>query len=359
MYGRSGFVEELEAVLSDIENPDLVSWTAAVSAYFQNGYGEKAIALLSRMHSKGLMPNDYALSSVLSSCADLVLLDQGRQFHCLALKLGCDSKICTGNALVNMYSKCGQIVPARLVFGIMDHRAATSWNSLIHGYAQHGEVNMALEAFSEMCSNGDGEPDESTFLGVLAACNHAGLVDEGMTFFKSLMASQYGASPTPSHYACVVDMLGRSGRFDDALSLIKDMPFEPGVLIWKTLLASCRLHGNLDTGKLAAEKLVELSEGGEDRDSASYVLMSGIHAMRGEWRDASRVRRRMDNAGVRKEAGCSWVEVKNEVHAFVARDASHPDSASMYQMLWELFDAMQDTTYHKEDVELFDVHMQN
>jgi pentatricopeptide repeat protein len=133
MYGRSGFVEELEAVLSDIENPDLVSWTAAVSAYFQNGYGEKAIALLSRMHSKGLMPNDYALSSVLSSCADLALLDQGMQFHCLALKLGCDSKICTGNALVNMYSKCGQIVPARLAFDIMDHRDATSWNSLIHG----------------------------------------------------------------------------------------------------------------------------------------------------------------------------------------------------------------------------------
>jgi pentatricopeptide repeat protein len=218
---------------------------------------------------------------------------------------------------------------------------------------------MALEAFGEMCSNGDGELDESTFLGVLAACNHAGLVDEGMAFFKSLMASRYGASPTPSHYACVVDMLGRCGRFDDALSLIKDMPFEPGVLIWKTLLASSRLHGNLEAGRLAAEKLAELSEGGEDRDSASYVLMSGIHAMRGEWRDASRVRRRMDNAGVRKEAGCSWVEVKNEVHAFVARDASHPDSASMYQMLWELFDAMQDTTYHKEDVELFDVHMQN
>ncbi|KAM0849352.1 hypothetical protein ACQ4PT_053791 [Festuca glaucescens] len=359
MYGRSGFVEGLEAMLSDIENPDLVSWTAAVSAYFQNGHGEKAIALLSRMHSKGLMPNDYALSSVLSSCADLALLDQGRQFHCLALKLGCDSEICTGNALVNMYSKCGQIVPARLAFNIMDHRDAASWNSLIHGYAQHGEVNMALEAFGEMCSNGDGEPDESTFLGVLAACNHAGLVDEGMTFFKSVMASRYGASPTPSHYACVVDMLGRSGRFDDALSLIEDMPFEPGVLIWKTLLASCRLHGNLETGKLAVEKLAELSEGGEDRDSASYVLMSGIHAMLGEWGDASRVRRRMDNAGVWKEAGCSWVEVKNEVHAFVAWDASHPDSASMYQMLWELFDAMRDTTYHKEDVELFDVHMQN
>jgi pentatricopeptide repeat protein len=256
-----------------------------------------------------------------------------------------------------MYSKCGQIVPARLAFDVMDHRDVASWNSLIHGYAQHGEVSMALEAFSEMCSNG-GEPGESAFLGVLAACNHTGLVNEGVALFRAITA-QHGAAPTPSHYACVVDMLGRSGRFDDALHLIEDMPFEPGILIWKTLLASCRLHGNLETGKLATEKLMELSEGGEDLDSAGYVLMSGIHAMRGEWRDADRVRQRMDKAGVRKEAGCSWVEVKNEVQPFVAGDASHPDSVSMYQMLWELFDAMRDTTYHKEDVELFDVHMQN
>uniref|UniRef100_A0ACD5WG28 Uncharacterized protein n=1 Tax=Avena sativa TaxID=4498 RepID=A0ACD5WG28_AVESA len=356
MYGRSGLVKELEIAFNKIENPDLVSWTAAISAYFQNGCGEKAIALLSQMHSNGLMPNDYALSSVLSSCADLALLDQGRQFHCLALKLGCDSKICTGNALINMYSKCGQIVPARLAFDIMDHCDMASWNSLIHGYAQHGEVSMALEAFRAICSNG-GQPDESTFLGVLAACNHAGLVSEGMALFRSVMAGQHGAALTPSHYACVVDMLGRNGRFDDALRLIEEMPFEPGILIWKTLLASCKLHSNLEMGRLASKKLVELSEGGEDRDSATYVLMSGIHAMHGEWHDAGKVRRRMDEAGVKKEAGCSWVEVRNEVHAFVARDASHSDSASMYQMLWGLFDVMRDTAYN-EDVELFDVHMQ-
>ncbi|KAI4986591.1 hypothetical protein ZWY2020_019221 [Hordeum vulgare] len=348
MYGRIGLVQQLEAMFRGIEDPDIVSWTAAISAYFQNGHGEKAIALLSRMHSQGLTPNDYAFSSVLSSCADLALLDQGRQFHCLALKLGCDVKICTGNALINMYSKCGQIVPARLAFDIMDHCDVTSWNSLIHGYAQHGEVDMALKAFSEMCSDG-GEPNESTLLGVLAACNHAGLVDEGVAFFRSAMAGLYGTFLTPSHYACVVDMLGRSGRFDDALCLIEEMPFEPGVLVWKTLLASCRLHGNLETGRLAAKKLVELS----DQDSASYVLMSGIHAMHGEWRDADMVRRRMDEAGVRKEAGRSWVEVRNEVHTFVAQDVSHPDSPSIYRMLWELSDAMRDTAYD-EDVELLD-----
>jgi pentatricopeptide repeat protein len=344
MYGRNGLTEELEAVLDKIENPDPVSWTAAISANFQNGFSEKAVALLSKMHSQGFTPNDYAFSSGLSSCADLALLDQGRQFHCLALKLGCDSKICTGNALINMYSKCGEIGSARLAFDVMNLHDVASWNSLIHGFAQHGDVNMTLEAFGEMCSSGC-KPDDSTFLGVLVGCNHAGLVKEGEMLFR-VMTDQYGIVPTPSHYACMIDMLGRNGRFDDALSMIEKMPFDPDVLIWKTLLASCRLHGNLDMGKLAAGKLMELSE----RDSASYVLMSNIYAMHGEWKDAGRVRRRMDEVGVKKEAGESWIEVKSEVHTFVARDTSHPDSASIYQMLAELVDVMQDTC--------IDVHMQ-
>uniref|UniRef100_A0A0A9H4R4 Pentatricopeptide repeat-containing protein n=1 Tax=Arundo donax TaxID=35708 RepID=A0A0A9H4R4_ARUDO len=298
------------------------------------------------MHSEGFILNDYAFSSGLSSCADLALLDQGRQFHCLALKLGCDSKICTGNALINMYSKCGKIGSARLAFDVMHLHDVTSWNSLIHGFAQHGNANLALEAFSEMCSSGC-KPDDSTFLGILVGCTHAGLVEEGEMFFR-LMTDQYRITPTPSHYACMIDMLGRNGRFDEALCMIDKMPFEPDVLVWKTLLASCRLHRNLDIGKLAADKLMELSE----RDSASYVLMSNIYAMHGEWQDAGRVRQRMDEMGLKKDAGWSWIEVKNEVHAFVARDMSHPDSASVYQMLGELVDVMQDTDSHMHIADL-------
>ncbi|KAF0912488.1 hypothetical protein E2562_014083 [Oryza meyeriana var. granulata] len=353
MYGRTGVVEELEAMLNKIENPDLVSWTTAISANFQNGFGEKAIALLCQMHSEGFTPNDYALSSALSSCADVASLHQGMQFHCLALKLGCDSKICTGNALINMYSKCGQISSARLAFDVMNTHDVTSWNSLIHGYAQHGDTNKVLEAFSNMCSNGD-KPDDSTFLGVLMGCNHSGMVKEGEMFFR-LMTDHYSITPMPSHYACIIDMLGRNGRFDEALRMINDMPFEPDALIWKTVLASCKLHRNLDIGKLAAERLMELS----DRDSASYVLMSSIYAMHGEWEDARKVRRRMDETGIKKDAGCSWIEIKNEVHAFAARDMSHPDSASIYKMLEELVAVMQNTGHEDfDELELSDVHMQ-
>uniref|UniRef100_I1PHA1 Uncharacterized protein n=1 Tax=Oryza glaberrima TaxID=4538 RepID=I1PHA1_ORYGL len=336
MYGRTGLVEELEAMLNKIENPDLVSWTTAISANFQNGFGEKAIALLCQMHSEGFTPNDYAFSSVLSSCADVASLDQGMQFHCLALKLGCDSEICTRNALINMYSKCGQMGSARLAFDVMHTHDVTSWNSLIHGYAQHGDANKALEVFSKMRSNGV-KPDDSTFLGVLMGCNHSGMVEEGELFFR-LMIDQYSFTPAPSHYACMIDMLGRNGRFDEALRMINDMPFEPDALIWKTLLASCKLHRNLDIGKLAADRLMELS----DRDSASYVLMSNIYAMHGEWEDARKVRRRMDETGVKKDAGCSWIEINNEVHTFASRDMSHPNSDSIYQMLGELVAVMQD-----------------
>jgi len=148
------------------------------------------------------------------------------------------------------------------------------------------------------------------------------------------MADQYGIIPTPSHFACMIDMLGRNGRFDEALGMIEKMPFKPDVMIWMTLLASCKLHRNLDVGKLAADKLMELSE----RDSARYVLMSNIYAMHGECHDA----RRMDEVGVTKEAGENWIEVRDEVHAFVARDTSHPDSASIHQMLAELVAVMQD-----------------
>lgn len=347
MYGRTGLVEELEAMLNKIENPDLVSWTTAISANFQNGFGEKAIALLCQMHSEGFTPNGYAFSSVLSSCADVASLDQGMQFHCLALKLGCDSEICTGNALINMYSKCGQMGSARLAFDVMHTHDVTSWNSLIHGHAQHGDANKALEVFSKMRSNGI-KPDDSTFLGVLMGCNHSGMVEEGELFFR-LMIDQYSFTPAPSHYACMIDMLGRNGRFDEALRMINDMPFEPDALIWKTLLASCKLHRNLDIGKLAADRLMELS----DRDSASYVLMSNIYAMHGEWEDARKVRRRMDETGVKKDAGCSWIEINNEVHTFASRDMSHPNSDSIYQMLGELVAVMQDF----DELEPFDVHI--
>ncbi|KAG1327586.1 pentatricopeptide repeat-containing protein [Cocos nucifera] len=340
MYARSGEIEELEKLFERIEDPDIVSWCAAISGYFQNGFDERSTRLLCQMHRKGYTPNEHGFSSALSSCANLALLDQGRQFHCLALKLGCDLDVCTGNALINMYSKCGCIDDARLAFDVMQTHDVISWNSLIHGYAHHGHGKKALKVFDKMVESSCCIPDHSTFVGIFAGCSHVGNVNEALRYFK-IMRDYYGIVPSSSHYACIIDMMGRAGRLSEALHIVDQMPSEVDVLVWKTLLASCKLHKNLELGRFAAEKVMELSP----KDSASYVLLSNLHALHGEWEDAERVRGMMEERGVKKDAGWSWIEIKSEVHAFVARDNSHPEAKSIYQMLEELFEVMKDAGY--------------
>ncbi|KAJ1704613.1 hypothetical protein LUZ63_004392 [Rhynchospora breviuscula] len=338
MYSRVGRVEDLEAIFVRVKNPDLVTWSAVVSGYFQNRLEERSIMALCYMHYRGYTPNDYALSSGLSSCAGLALLDQGRQFHGLALKLGFDLGLCGGNALINMYSKCGCVAAAEVAFDAMLTHDTTSWNSLIYGYAHHGHVRKALEAFNEMEFCGI-VPDDSTFLGILFACNHGGLVDEALQYF-TLMKNRYSIVPSSSHYACMVDMLGRNGRLEEALHLVLEMPHEPDMLIWKTLLGSCRLHGNLEIGKVASDNIKELSK----KDSASYVLMSNLYAMHGDWDEAGRERRDMDDMGLKKRAGWSSIEIKNKVHCFFAGERMHREIESVYGVLGELFEIMKDET---------------
>ncbi|KAM0946547.1 putative tetratricopeptide-like helical domain superfamily [Dioscorea sansibarensis] len=328
MYGRSGDVDNLERVFERIEKLDVVSWCAAISSYFQNGYDEKSLKLVSRMHKEGFVPNEYGLSSTLSSCANLASLDQGKHFHCLALKAGCDLDVCVGNALINMYAKCGSIEDARLIFDAMPDHDLMSWNSLIHGYAHHGNGNEAISVFNTMMDAHNIMPDHSTFVGILVACSHVGCVGQAFRYFDTML-DQYGIMPSASHFACIVDMMGSAGRLMEALQIINEMPFEPDVLIWKTMLASCKLHKNLELGKLAAEKVIELTP----KDSAGYVLLSNMHAMRGEWKDAESVRTMMDEHGIKKGAGCSWIQISSEVHVFTASDGSHEKADSVYFML--------------------------
>ncbi|WOK94535.1 pentatricopeptide repeat-containing protein [Canna indica] len=332
MYARCAKMEELEKVFVKIEKPDIVSWTAVISGNFQNGCYGRSIELLCSMHREGYMPNEYGLSSAISSCANLALLNQGRQFHSLAVKSGCDLNVCTGNSLINMYAKCGCIKDSKLAFDTMCTHDVMSWNSLIHGYAHHGQGREALKVLDEMLKTSHIIPDDSTFLGILIACSHVGSVSEAVQYFR-IMNDIFGILPSPSHYACMIDMMGRAGRLEEALHIIEQMPCNPDIMVWKTLLGSCTLHRNLELGKLAAEKIFELTQ----LDSASYVLLSNLHALHGEWQEAEEVRRKMDENEVQKAAGWSWIQINNEVHYFVAGDKSHPKSASIYHMLEELF----------------------
>ncbi|XP_077229000.1 putative pentatricopeptide repeat-containing protein At3g01580 [Tasmannia lanceolata] len=340
MYARNGKVEELATVFEKIQDPDIVSWCATISGYSQNGFNEKSASLLCLMHRKGINPNEFGFSSALSSCANVALLDQGRQFHGLALKLAFDFDVCVGNALVNMYAKCGSIEDAWLAFDMMPIHDVMSWNTLIHGYAHHGHGRKALQVFDEMVESAGIVANHATFVGVLNACSHVGYIEEAFGYFK-VMESHYRVEPSILHYACMIDMMGRAGRLDDAVQIIEQMPFEPDSLIWKTLSGCCIVHKNLEIGKFAAERAIELSP----KDSANYVLLSNLHATCGEWEDANRLRKTMEERGLKKVAGWSWIEINSEVHAFIARDRSHPRAKAIYEKLEELVKEMKEEGY--------------
>ncbi|KAG9447100.1 hypothetical protein H6P81_013228 [Aristolochia fimbriata] len=337
MYARKGKVEELATVFGKICDPDIVSWCAAVSGYSQNGCGEKSASLLCLMQRRGMEPNEYGLSSALSSCADLALLDEGRQFHGLALKLGCDFDACVGNALVNLYSKCGTIEDARRAFEEMPGHDILSWNTLIHGYAHHGHGKEAIQAFNKMQEMGLIMPNHATLLGVLSACSHVGYLEKATEYLKN-MESHYGLAPSLSHYACVVDMMGRSGRLDEAFQIVNEMPFEPDSLIWKTLAGSCKVHGEIELGKFAAKEATKLSPD----DSANYVLLSNLYSVSGQWEDAKRTRMIMVEKGLKKEPGSSWIEVKGRVHSFMAGEKTHKKTQDIFEMLERLLKEMKE-----------------
>ncbi|XP_010252916.1 PREDICTED: pentatricopeptide repeat-containing protein At2g27610-like [Nelumbo nucifera] len=341
MYARNKKIEELEKVFEKIENPDRVSWSAAISGYSQNGFNEKAACLLCQMHKKGARPNEYGISSTLSSCANLALLDQGKQLHGFCLKLGYDIiDVCVGNALVSMYAKCGSVEDAQLAFDGMPFRDVMSWNTLIHGYAYHGHGGKALQIFDEMVASETIRPNHATFVGILSACSHVGYVEEAFDYFK-IMESHHGIVPSMSHYACLVDLIGRAGRLEEAYQIIEQMPFEPNSLIWKTLLGSCRVHKNLKLGKLAAQRAIELSP----CDSANYILLSNLYTVCGERVGSEMMRKMMEEKGVKKDAGFSWIELKSEVHAFVSGDKSHPKTQVIYNELDKLVRKMKEEGY--------------
>ncbi|CAA6668297.1 unnamed protein product [Spirodela intermedia] len=309
MYARNSAIKDSETLFDKSATP-----TSSVS-------------FLCRMHRRGLTPNEYGFSSAISSCGNLSLLDQGRQLHSLALKTGCDLNLCVGNALISMYSKCGCVDAAKSAFDAMAARDTASWNSLIHGYAHAGRGTEALQVFDEM--RNPAVPDGTTFVAVLSACSHAGHADRALEHLKT-MQRRHGVAPSAAHYACAVDALGRSGKLLEAARVIGEMPFEADCLAWKTLLAACRRHGSVELGS---------------SPRGGYVLLSNLHAARGEWEEVRRMRRMMEDRGVRKEAAWSWIEVGNQVHAFVSTDKSHPSTEVIYRRLEELNAQMREEGY--------------
>lgn len=342
-YVKIGNINDAVKVFELVEAKDIIAWSAMIAGYAQTGETEEAVKIFLQLTKEGIKPNEFTFSSIINTCASSAAsVEQGKQFHAYAIKMRLNNALCVSSALVTMYAKRGNIESAHEVFKRQGERDLVSWNSMISGYAQHGHAKKALEVFEKM-QNQNLEVDAITFIGVISACTHAGLVDEGQSYFN-MMVNDHCINPTMEHYSCMVDLYSRAGLLGKAMDIINGMPFPPCATVWRTLLAACRVHRNIELGKLAAEKLILL----QPQHSAAYVLLSNIYAAAGKWQERATVRKLMDKRRVKKEAGYSWIEVKNKTYSFLAGDMSHPLSDCIYSKLADLNTRLKDAGYHPD-----------
>lgn len=314
-YAQNESFDRALKLLGQIPQPDIVSWNAIIAGYAQHGQGFEAWKLFHRIRHGEIEPDQFTFASALGACSSLGTLDHGKQVHALVHRTAFGFNVVVGNALVGMYAKCGSIDDAQKVFDTIYERNVISWTTMIVGCAQHGQGKEALELFDQMLQAGI-KPNEITLVGVLTACSHAGLVDKGYYYFNS-MNREHGITPRLNHYTCMVDLIARAGFLDMAEEFINKLPIEPDAAIWGALLGAGRIHGNIEQVMHAAECLLEFKL----QDAGTYVLLSNIYAASGRWDDVARVRKLMKDRGVKKQPGCSWIEIKNMMHSFVVGDS--------------------------------------
>ncbi|KAJ8900312.1 hypothetical protein K2173_024952 [Erythroxylum novogranatense] len=330
MYAKQGKLDCAFTVFNLMVERDVISWTSLVTGYAHNGAYEEAIKLFREMRVEGIHPDQIVIASVLSASAELTIIEFGLQVHAILIRSGLGSSLSVNNSLITMYAKCGGITDANQVFESMRTRDVISWTAMVVGYAQNGRGKDSVCFYDQMIAAGI-RPDSVAFVGLLFACSHAGLVEKGRHYFDT-MNKVYGIQPGPEHYACMIDLLARSGKLVEAQQLMSQMVVEPDATVWKALLAACRLHGELDLGEKAAKNLFEL----EPRNSVPYVMLSNMYSKACRWEDAARIRRLMRSRGIRKEPGCSWMEINGNVHTFFAEDRSHPLTADIYLKIEEI-----------------------
>ncbi|MCL7030234.1 hypothetical protein MKW94_013097 [Papaver nudicaule] len=330
MYAACGFVGSAHKLFVLMSERNLVTWNSVINGFATNGRPSEALSLIREMGVEGVVPDGYTMVSLLTACAELGALYLGRRVHVYMVKTGLHSNLHAGNSLIDLYAKCGSIWEAHAVFDEMERRNVVSWTSLIVGLAVNGFGEDALELFGKM-ERERLTPSEITFVGVLYACSHCGMVDEGFEYFRR-MKEEYGIPPKIEHYGCLVDLLGRAGQVQKAHAFIQSMPVEPNAVIWRTLLGACMIHKNLALGEVARAELFRL----EPKHCGDYVMISNLYASEGRWSDVHKVRTTMLSKGVRKAPGHSLVELRNRVHEFFMGDKSHPQTEEIYEKLEEM-----------------------
>ncbi|XP_027349468.1 pentatricopeptide repeat-containing protein At3g24000, mitochondrial-like [Abrus precatorius] len=321
---------------------DVVTWNVMIAGCVGDDNFEQACSFFQAMKREGMVPDEASYSSVLNAIACIAALTQGTLIHGHVLKTGHMKNACVSCSLVTMYGKCGNLFDAYRVFQETKDRNVVCWTAMIAVFHQHGCADEAIELFEEMLKEGI-VPEYITFVSVLSACSHTGQVDDGFKYFNS-MANIHNVEPGPEHYACMVDLLGRVGRLDEAWSFIESMPIEPDSSVWGALLGACGKYGSVEMGREVAERLFKL----EPDNPGNYVLLCNIYTRHGMLGKADEVRRLMGINGVRKETGCSWIDVKNRTFVFTVNDRSHSRTEEIYEMLQKLKELIKKRGYVAE-----------
>ncbi|XP_047330763.1 pentatricopeptide repeat-containing protein At3g24000, mitochondrial [Impatiens glandulifera] len=316
MYAKCGWLDEAHCIFQSMKSKNEVSWNALISGYARKNEGETAISIFRTMQREDFKPTSFTYSSLFSACSSTGSLEQGKWVHAHMIKSGQKLIAFVANTLIDMYAKSGSIEDSKRIFDRVIKRDLVSWNTMLTAFSQHGFGMETVNWFEKMIEIGI-EPNAITFLCVLTACSHSGLVEKGERYFE--LMKQYEIDRDMSHYVTMVDLLGRNGKLNRAEQFIREMPIIPSAAVWGALLGACRIHKNAELGVYAAERVFEL----DPFDSGPHIILYNIYASAGKWDDAAKVRKAMKESGLKKEPACSWVEIENVVHMFVAGDDAH------------------------------------
>ncbi|KAK6289716.1 hypothetical protein POUND7_001257 [Theobroma cacao] len=351
MYAKCENLNSAKTVFDGFSSKNVALFNAILAGFLKtdgDDDDEYAMVLFRQLRLGGMKPDLVTFSRLLSLSANQAFLVNGKSLHAYTIKMGFEAHLAVSNALITMYAKCGSVGDACQMFNGMNGHDLVSWNAMVSAYSIHGQGKKALMLFEEMKREGF-TPDEITILALLQACSYTGLWDAGLCLFNE-MESKYGIRPAIEHFACMVHLLGRAGRLPEAMHFINSSPFPNSPLLWRTLVNVSKLQGNLDFGMLASEKLLDLSP----EEAGSYILVSNMYAGLGMLDEAAKVRTAMKDFKLRKEAGCSWIEINNKFHCFMATGKDHPESREIYAKLDLLMDEMKWNNCNTTDAHLIE-----
>ncbi|KAG6410063.1 hypothetical protein SASPL_128111 [Salvia splendens] len=336
-YAHCNELQSVQSVIQRMRDdgfePDVYTWNGIIAGFVENERNEMALQLFSQLQSSNLKADIYTVGIAIPACSRLASVERGKQVHAYAIRCGFEKDSYIRAALVDMYAKCGAMEYAESVHDGSRSRDLVTQNAMLNAYAMHGYGEEGIAFFREMVARGL-EPDHVTFLAVLSSCVHAGAVESGQEFFDQMRC--YSVAPTLKHYTCMVDLLARAGKLEQAYGMVERMPLEADSVIWSALLGGCIIHGEVGLGEKAARELMRLDPG----NSGHFVMVANLYASMGRWSELRGIRLQMKAEEMHKAPGCSWIEDRDETHVFMAWDKSHKRAREIYDMLNNLTDQM-------------------